>query len=102
MSRLLVGMVAVALGSLLGSDAFGARSTVQPFNGRIAFAAVRGIASMKPGGRGANVYAGPSRATAAPKAEGRSWMLAGGVTWPDTLQGQEEEPSTQFVGDSKI
>ncbi len=52
MSRLLVGMVAVALGSLLGSDAFGARSTVQPFNGRIAFAAVGGIASMNPDGSG--------------------------------------------------
>src|SRR5260221_12581389 len=52
MARLVVGMAAVALGSLLGSDAFGARSTVQPFNGRIAFAAVGGIASMNPDGSG--------------------------------------------------
>src|SRR6266403_2180767 len=52
MSRLLVGMVAVALGSLLGSDAFGARSTVPHFNGRIAFAAVGGLASLNPDGSG--------------------------------------------------
>ncbi len=52
MSRLLLGVVAVALGGLLGSDAFGARTAAPHFNGRIAFAAVGGIASMNPDGSG--------------------------------------------------
>jgi hypothetical protein len=45
-------MVAVALGGLLGSDAFGAHTVAQHSNGRIAFAAVGGIASMNPDGSG--------------------------------------------------
>jgi Tol biopolymer transport system component len=52
MSRLLLGIVVVALGGLLGSDAFSAGTAVQHANGRIAFAAVGGIASMNPDGSG--------------------------------------------------
>jgi Dipeptidyl peptidase IV (DPP IV) N-terminal region/RTX calcium-binding nonapeptide repeat (4 copies)/WD40-like Beta Propeller Repeat len=52
MSRLLVAAMALTLAGSLGSDAFGARRTALQANGRIAFAAVGGIASMNPDGSG--------------------------------------------------
>ena len=52
MSRLLLAAAALMLAGLLGSDAFGARTTVLRANGRIAFSDVTGIASMNPDGSG--------------------------------------------------
>jgi len=52
MSRLLLAAVALTLAGSLGSDALGARTAALQVNGRIAFSAAGGIASMNPDGSG--------------------------------------------------